>query len=67
MRIKIINKLLSYDCLIIIMVDLMCEECYYKGNKTQSEEHNFYCEECFDEHAMCPKCGAPYHSATITE
>jgi hypothetical protein len=51
----------------IIMVDLMCEECYYKGDKNEFQLHRSYCKECLCEHAKCPKCGAPYHSATITE
>jgi hypothetical protein len=49
------------------MINLMCEECYYKGDKTEFEEHRSYCKECVSEHAMCPMCGAPYHSATIIE
>jgi hypothetical protein len=49
------------------MVDLVCEECYYKGDKSEFEKHKSYCKECLDEHAMCPKCGAPYHSVTISE
>jgi hypothetical protein len=51
----------------IFMVDLMCEECYYKGAKNEFQLHRSYCKECLCEHAKCPKCGAPYHSATITE
>ncbi len=49
------------------MGDLICEGCYYKGEKNEFEEHASYCKECLIEHAMCPKCGTPYHSATITE
>ena len=57
----------GYHKLFIIMVDLLCEECYYKGDKIEFEKHKSYCKECLDEHAMCPKCGAPYHSVTIYE
>ncbi len=57
----------SYHNLFIIMVDLVCEECYYKGDKVEFEAHKSYCKECLDEHSMCPKCGAPYHSVTISE
>lgn len=49
------------------MVNLLCEECCHEGDKTEFEEHASYCKECLTEHAKCPKCGAPYHSATITE
>ncbi|MGN6628995.1 MAG: hypothetical protein ACTHKJ_03865 [Candidatus Nitrosocosmicus sp.] len=49
------------------MVDLVCEECYYKADKKEFEKNKAYCKECLDEHAMCPKCRAPDHSVTITE
>ena len=49
------------------MVELVCEICYYKGDKTEFEASNDYCKECLCDHAMCPKCRAPYHSATITD
>ena len=49
------------------MVELVCEICYYKGDKTEFEASNDYCKECLGDHAMCPKCEAPYHSATITD
>jgi len=49
------------------MVELVCEICYYKGDKIEFEASNDYCKECLCDHAMCPKCGAPYHSATITD
>ena len=61
------NKLLSYDYVVITMVELVCEICYYKGDKTEFEASSEYCKECLSDHSMCPKCGAPYHSATITD
>lgn len=49
------------------MIDLICEECYYEGNKTEFEKNKSYCKDCLDDHVMCPKCGVAYHSATITD
>ena len=49
------------------MVELVCEICYYKGDKTEFEASSEYCKECLSDHSMCPKCCAPYHSATITD
>ncbi len=50
------------------MVDLVCEECFYKGDKVEFEEHkNYTVKNALMEHAMCPKCGAPYHSVTISQ
>jgi hypothetical protein len=45
--------------LFVITVDLVCESCYYKGDRTEFEESSDYCRECLSEHAMCPKCRAP--------
>jgi len=64
----IMNILLSCDnFLLISMVELVCENCYYKGDKIKFEASSDYCKECLSDHGMCPKCGAPYHSATITD
>ncbi len=52
---------------VIFMVNAICEECFYKADKTEFEQHSDYCIECVCEHAMCPKCKASYHSASITE
>ncbi len=49
------------------MVNLICEECFYNGYKTEFVKNSDYCKECICDHAMCPKCKAAYHSATITE
>jgi hypothetical protein len=49
------------------MVNIICEECVYTGDKAEFEEHGAYCKECLSEHAMCPKCGAPYHSASFSD
>jgi hypothetical protein len=40
---------------------------FYTGDKAEFEEHGAYCKECLSEHAMCPKCGAPYHSASFSD
>ena len=49
------------------MVYAVCEECFYKGYKTEFEDHSDYCKECVCDHAMCPRCKAAYHTALITE
>ena len=49
------------------MVNIICEECLYTGDKDEFEEHGSYCKECLSEHAMCPKCRAPYHSASFSD
>ncbi|MBA3750354.1 MAG: hypothetical protein H0X03_05585 [Nitrosopumilus sp.] len=49
------------------MVKVICEECFYTGEKTEFEENSDYCKECVGEHAMCPKCNTAYHTALITE
>ncbi|TVP40169.1 hypothetical protein NARC_90075 [Candidatus Nitrosocosmicus arcticus] len=51
----------------ITMVELVGEKCYYKGDKTEFEASSDHCKECLDDHAMCPKCVEPYHSASITD
>ena len=66
-HIKFIYKLLSYNDHLGIMVNIVCEECVYTGDKAEFEEHGAYCKECLTEHAMCPKCGAPYHSASFSD
>jgi hypothetical protein len=49
------------------MVYAVCEECFYKGYKTEFEAHSDYCKECVCDHAMCPRCKSAYHTALITE
>ncbi len=49
------------------MVYAICEECFYKGYKTEFEDHSDYCKECVCDHAMCPRCKSAYHTAFITE
>jgi hypothetical protein len=49
------------------MVYAVCEECFYKGYKTEFEEHSDYCKECVCDHAMCPRCKSAYHTPLITE
>jgi hypothetical protein len=49
------------------MVYAICEECFYKGYKTEFEDHSDYCKECVCDHAMCPRCKSAYHTALITE
>ncbi len=38
------------------MVNAICEECFYKGDKTEFEYKSDYCKECVCDHAMCRKC-----------
>ncbi len=49
------------------MEKVVCEICFYQGNKTEFEDNGDYCIECVCDHAMCPKCKKPYHAAMITE
>ncbi len=49
------------------MERLVCENCFYKGDRIEFERSSDYCKECVCDHAMCPKCKTAYHSAVITE
>ena len=64
---KFIYNLLSYNDHLGIMVNIVCKECVCAGNKAGFEEHGAYCKECLSEHAVCPKCGTPYHSASRSQ
>jgi hypothetical protein len=49
------------------MERLVCENCFYKGERNEFEQSSDYCKECICVHAMCPQCKIAYHSAIITE
>lgn len=51
----------------MIMVMVVCEECFYTDKKVEFVKNSDYCKECVCDHPMCPNCKSAYHTVTITE
>lgn len=61
------NKYSTTGILNMATNKVVCENCFYKGERSEFEKSSDYCKECISDHAMCPKCKTAYHSAVITE